>query len=75
MWLGAEQANRFAYAKSFGVIESEANGCFPFVFDLSRLSLACVTSWSAVRVLSFQLWTFDKSGAHHGLHETISRTG
>jgi hypothetical protein len=40
MWQAADQAYRFAHAKSVAVIELEANGCFPFVFDVSRLSLA-----------------------------------
>jgi hypothetical protein len=37
MWQAADQAYRFAYAKSVAVIELEANGRFPFVFDVSRL--------------------------------------
>jgi hypothetical protein len=41
MWLPANQARHFAYAKSDAVIESETDGCFPFAFEVSRLSLAC----------------------------------
>ena len=49
----ADQAYRFVYSKSVAVIESEANGCFPFVFAVSRLSLACGHVLDLVLFLSF----------------------
>jgi hypothetical protein len=41
MWQAANHPGRFAYAKSDAVIESETDGCFPFAFEVSRLSLVC----------------------------------
>ena len=40
MWQAANQARHFAFAKSDAVIEAETDGCFPFAFEVSRLSLA-----------------------------------
>jgi hypothetical protein len=75
MWQAADQAYRFAYAKSVAVIESEPMVAFHLRSTSPVYRWRAVTSWIAVLALSFPLLAFYKSGAHHGLHETVSRTG